>query len=185
MFRPSKDNFSLVEVIPPELIERFGEEGQMVLSPLFCITLQQLRNRFGRMRFLSPRLGMTQRGVRTLRYWIDLQKRKGNTKNPVEVAAKAYDRYFGLHRFGAAGDVDFLDVDKADVIEYIKENPNEFPFLSFIEVDVNWFHFDVRNQPNLTIWSPNDGVVAVIKKEPFDWERLVDIEGKNFKGLKK
>lgn len=177
MFHPKKENFSLVELLPPEVIERFGEGGIMVLSPLFCITLQQLRNRFGRMRFLSPRLGMTQRGLRTLRYWLDLQKKAGNTKNPVEAAALAYDKYFGMHRFGCAGDVDFLDTPLEEVIAYVKANPDEFPFLSFIEVGVNWFHFDTRNQAGLTVWSPQNGVEEVIEKKPIDWSLIVDIEG--------
>lgn len=178
MYYPKKENFATSELLPPELYNRFGRGGLYLVNPLFCITLQQLRNRFGRIRFNSKRLGLTQRGIRTLRYYLDLQKKKG-ADNPLEAAAEAYDRYWGMHKVGGAGDIDFLDVSKESVIDYIKENPDEFPFMSFIEVGISWFHFDVRNQPGITFWTPDDGgkVVEFVEQKQIDWSLIVDIEG--------
>lgn len=187
MFYPDKKQFTDSELLPPEILNRFGANGKYLLSPLMLITLQQLRNRFGRIRANSPKLGFYQRMLRTVDYYMDQMKRKHPEKSGAEIfklASEAYQRYWGLHKVGAAADIDFLDADREEVIEYIRANPDEFPFISFIEVDITWFHFDVRNQPGITFWSPNDGVIEVIEQAPIDWEKIVDISGKNTKWKK-
>ena len=182
MFHPNKKNFALTEILPPVVIEKYGEQGLMLLNPLACITLQQLRNRFGRMRCNSKVHGFEQRALRTVDYYLD------NADKTIEgwelKAHKAYANYWGAHKSGSGFDVDFFDTDKDDVIDYILANVDEFPFLTFIEVDINWFHFDTRNQSVLHVWSPEDGIIETIQKTPIDWSKIVDIDGVNFKGLK-
>lgn len=179
MFYPNEKNFGLEELLPMEIIERFSKDGLRFLNPLALITLQQLRNRFGRMRVNSIKLGFDQRTIRTLKYYQNKAKREGAKDWEVR-GARAYNAYQGMHKYGGAFDVDFLDTPLEEVIEYIKANHTEFPFIRFIEVDINWFHFDVRNQDTLQFWSPDNGVVLELECPPIDWSKLVDIEGKPY-----
>lgn len=184
MYYPNPSNFTDAELLPPEILSRFGGGGKFLLNPLMLITLQQLRNRFGKMRPNSPKLGFTQRMLRTVDYYIAQKKKKHPEKSEADIftiASEAYQRYWGLHKVGGAADFDFLEVSNEDVIEYIRSNPDEFPFISFIEVDISWFHFDVRNQEGITFWSPNDGILETIPQKPIDWSKIVDIEGKDTK----
>lgn len=184
MFYPNPNHFSDKELLPTEILQRYGGGGKFLLNPLMLITLQQLRNRFGRIRANSPKLGFFQRMLRTVDYYIDQKKRKFPEKSKAEIfklASESYQRYWGLHKVGGAADIDFLDADREEVIDYIRNNPDEFPFISFIEVDITWFHFDVRNQAGITFWSPNDGVLEVVEQQPIDWEKIVDISGKDTK----
>jgi hypothetical protein len=189
MYYPNSNNFSLTELLPPEIIQRFGDRGLMLLTPMCLISLQQLRNRFGRMLANIPSRSMTQRTLRTVEFYYNREKPKGG--NWEERALKAYAAYWGQHKLGNGMDITFLDTPLAEVIAYIESNPDEFPFITFIELDVTWLHFDCRNQPYLEFWSPKvvngktRGTVKTIDKTPIDWGKIVDIDGDTFKGVKK
>ncbi len=52
---------------------------------------------------------------------------------------------YSQHRFGRAFDCKFRDISADTVREYILSNPKEFPFITSLEMNVTWLHFDVRN----------------------------------------
>ena len=51
-----------------------------------------------------------------------------------------------LHKFGKAFDVKFKNHTAEEVRQYIIDNPNEFPYIVGLELDVDWLHFDTRNR---------------------------------------
>ncbi|MIP73598.1 hypothetical protein ZQ72_26810, partial [Salmonella enterica subsp. enterica] len=68
MFHPNPANFALKELMPQEYIAKYGEGAIRFLNPLLLISLQQIRNRFGRMVILTS--SQQQRSLRTLQFFI-------------------------------------------------------------------------------------------------------------------
>ena len=168
MFYPNPTNFKDSELLNSEVLKRWGSGGKRLLCPLLLISLEQIRNRFGRMVVLNS--GLQQRTLRTPRYFIE--RAKGN----VAAGNQAYANSYSMHKYGKAIDATMLDTPLAEVHEYIFNHPDEFPFIHFIETDVTWLHFDVRNQPDITFWSAKtEKTVRVAKQSPIAWERLVKI----------
>ncbi|ANZ50349.1 putative peptidase M15A [Erwinia phage vB_EamM_Phobos] len=171
MFQPNPKQFKLEELVPPDIIARRGANAAYLISPLVMVTLQQLRNKFGPIVANSPSKGMTQRTIRTLQFFINQEKPKGG--NWKERAHELYAASDSMHKYGGAMDLNFQNYSSQEVRAYIMQNPNEFPFIHFLETDISWFHFDVRNQANLTVWSPTRGTVSVIPQKPIEWNKLV------------
>ncbi len=59
-------------------------------------------------------------------------------------------------------DCKFSQVAADEVRKYVIEKKTLFRFITFIEDDVNWFHFDVRNAQRITLWSPVTGKSKVV-----------------------
>lgn len=171
MFQPNPNQFKLEELMPPDIIKRRGANAAYIINPLVMVTLQQLRNKFGPIIVNSPSKGMTQRSLRTLQFFINQEQPKGG--NYRERALELYAASDSMHKYGGAMDLTFAHFRPQEVRAYIQQCPNEFPFIHFLETDISWFHFDVRNQPDLTVWSPTRGVVTVIKQKPIEWNKLV------------
>lgn len=57
------------------------------------------------------------------------------------------------HTFGKAIDAVFSAYDVNEVRDYIIANPDEFPYIKGIELDVSWLHIDVRDSSNLITFS--------------------------------
>lgn len=171
MFQVNPQQFSLQELMPPDIIARRGKNAAYILNPLVLVTLQQLRNKFGTIIANSPSKGMTQRTVRTLQFFINQEKPKGG--NWKERAHELYAASDSMHKYGGAMDLNFANHSSEEVRQYLIAHPDEFPFVHFLETDISWFHFDVRNQPNLTVWSPTRGTVLVVPQKPIEWFKLV------------
>lgn len=174
MFIPNLKQISTVEYFPPDKVARWGDRAWFLTPEIFTFTLQQLRNRFGRMIINQPRNNRTQRGMRTAQFHLD---GAGDLNNPENVlnAYKAYDRSDSLHKYANAADITFLDVALEYVHQYIKDNPDEFPFMSFVETGITWFHFDCRNQEGITFWNLNTGLVEeVIPQKPVRWDEFLE-----------
>lgn len=159
MFKLNRVQFKLSELMPKVKIDRFGENADYLLCPLLLISIQQLRNRFGRLVILTPT--QQQRSFRTLAFYGNLQ---------------AYNDSDSMHKYGKAADITPLDTTVAEIHKYLKAHPDEFPFIHFVE-DVSWLHIDVRNQPNMTFWKPKDargpaGVTGVYPQKPIDWSLI-------------
>lgn len=170
MFHPNKNHFSVSELVPPQEVERWGESALMLLNPLALISLQQIRNRHGRCRLNSRKYGFTQRGFRTHKMW---KAKKGLTGMKAELdRLSRFAANRSAHLRGDAFDLDPLDTTVEAIVADIRENPDLYPFIHFVEVDRSWLHFDVRNQPDITFWSPDRGVVEVVKQKPIDWSLI-------------
>lgn len=59
------------------------------------------------------------------------------------------------HTFGRAADCHFSDFDAETIRQEIILDKAAFPHIHFMEADVSWLHFDVRNCTPITVWSPD------------------------------
>lgn len=170
MYHPNPDHFQTSELLPPTAVERWGKGAIMIINPLAAISLQQIRNRHGRMRLNSKKYGFTQRGFRTEDMW---KPKKNLTGMKAELdRLERFARSRSAHLRGDAFDADMLDTTVEAVIEDIRNNPDLYPFIHFVEVGQNWLHFDVRNQPGITFWHPEDGVVDFVEQKEINWSLI-------------
>lgn len=65
------------------------------------------------------------------------------------------------HRHGRAMDLHSTIHPYYKMREYILNHPEKFPFITFLEVDINWLHIDCRNNyGEIKIWSPKRGFLS-------------------------
>ena len=57
------------------------------------------------------------------------------------------------HTFGRAMDCKFKKASADKVRQFVIET-RLLPHITFLEDDVDWFHFDVRNTEQIVLWSP-------------------------------
>ena len=121
-YRPK--HFIIQELVPPEVFDELGDHSWLVLDPRAVVTLDQLREHFGICHVNNWHLGgeLKYRGFRPM---------------SCTVGAK-----YSQHRFGRAFDCSF-NVSAEIARRYIIENRESFPFLSRLEDEVNWLHFDL------------------------------------------
>lgn len=174
MYKPK--SFVLSELMPPQEMARFGESlCWSFLNPALLVTLQTIRNRHGRLRPNTSALGMHQRGFRGEAF---VNQTSGSNTSSKRLN---FIRSGSAHKRGDAVDFDPLDTTIAAIHKDFRDNPDKYPFLSFVEVDVNWVHIDVRNAPDITFWSPKRGVTEIVKRTvEFNWDDYVygpDSEG--------
>lgn len=160
MFLPNPAQFPVNQLVPKVKIAKFGNNATYLLCPLLMISLQQLRNRFGRIVCLNET--RQQSSIRTSAFYSSLQ---------------AYADSDSMHKYGKALDLLPLDTTVAEIHAYLKAHPDEFPFIHFVEDVSGWLHIDVRNQPNMTFWRPagngkGSATTGVYKQKPIDWSLI-------------
>ena len=118
--------FRLEELVPKIEFSRYGERLWAVLDERALITLDQLREQFGRAVCNTWHVN----GEFTLRGW--------------RPATSTVGAVLSQHRFGRAFDDHVTDTPTAEARAYILANPDTFPLISCIELDTSWLHFDCR-----------------------------------------
>lgn len=121
--------FKIQELVPSSIYYSRKESAWELIDSRLIITLDYLREKYGPILINNwNRLGaLNNRGFRD---------------SDTNVGAK-----LSQHRYGRAADCSFLTkgILVKDVRDYIIMNPTEFPFITCIEMNVSWLHFDVRN----------------------------------------
>ena len=129
-YRPK--HFTIQELVPLETYQLLGDNSWIVLDIRAVMTLDQLRDYFGPC---------------TVNNW----SRGGNLQyrgfRPKDCTVGAMN---SQHRFGRAFDCSFnSSADK--VRQDILDNRSQFPYLSALEDEVSWVHFDVRDHGDESI----------------------------------
>lgn len=130
-------NFQIQELVPSAVYDERGELAITLLDDRLLNTLDQLRKAFG---------------VCTVNNWMwdgPFQERCFRTPD-----CKVYSPY-SQHTFGRACDCSFRDYPSEEVRKSVIKSKNQFPYISFIEDAVSWFHFDVRNCQRIQLWNPD------------------------------
>lgn len=166
MFR--SPHFVTKELVPPEEYKRWGDGALMLMSPLLVLTVHTLRKRHGRFIINSTGRDREQSGLRTVEYY-----RREYPNWTEEQCLKALAESRSAHLRGDAADLIPLDTTLEAIHQDIKDNPDVYPFLHFVETGVTWLHVDVRNQPHITFWNVKDGSTEVIRQKPIEWNLLV------------
>lgn len=128
--------FKVQELVPPSIYGEYGSIALRLIDDRVLMTLDQLRLTFGPCTVNDWCFGgrFEQSGLRT-----DECKEFSPTSQ---------------HTFGRAMDCKFSNHPSYEVREYVIKNKSTFPFIVFMETDISWFHFDVRNGERITLWSP-------------------------------
>lgn len=138
--------FKIHELVPQELFEKHGEKCWSLMDDRALKTLDALRERFGSLTVNSYKWGGNRKwsGLRTAGFYK---------------SQSAYDKSRSQHKYGRA--IDFISKRHTakEMRDYVLDNLEEFPHIKFLECEISWFHFDVRNC-DFTMWSPKRGVVT-------------------------
>lgn len=126
MYKPT--HFSVHELVPEHVYNKWGDKALMFLDDRALMTLDALREKWGPI---------------TVNNWFWDGPRQWSGLRTEETH---YGSQYSQHRFGRAFDCVFHEIDDEDVRQYILANPDEFPYINSIELGTEgWLHFDVRN----------------------------------------
>lgn len=130
-------HFTIEELVPEHVYDKYGlARAKLLLDNQLLITLDQLREYFG---------------ACTINDW--LWGGKFQESGFRDADCKHYSPT-SQHSFGRAADCKFEFATAEEVRETVLEKKILFPYITFIEDGVNWFHFDVRYGPRIQLWNP-------------------------------
>ena len=132
--------FGLEELVAPEIFKARGERAWELLDVYALVTLDQLRERFGKM---------------TVNDWHWGGKFKYSGMRPFVGGVGAE---YSMHRFGRAFDIKPKETTPQEIHASILADQAAFPHLRVLEAikaTPTWIHFDTRNHTRATIWVVN------------------------------
>ena len=129
-------HFQAYELVPPKIFASRKDKSFELIDERVLITLDTLRVTFGPCTINDWYWGgeFEQSGLRT----ADAQQFSPTSQ----------------HTFGRAMDCKFKEHPAAEIRDQVIQNRLLFPYITFMEDDVDWFHFDVRNGQRIVLWSP-------------------------------
>ena len=132
------NHFEIHELVPPAVYRDRKEAAWELLDQYALITLDRLREKHGKATVNNW-------------YWNGSRLWSG-----LRTPNSPYYRPYSQHTFGRAFDMIFNDVSAQDVRDDMEENPNDmtYRYITSIELEVTWFHFDVRNCDTLKTYRP-------------------------------
>ena len=132
------EHFIAQEFVPESVYNKRGHKSLELINPRLLASYDQLRKKFGPCTINNWHIG-------------------GNfTESGLRVPGDEYYSQFSQHSYGNAGDGKFSLITPEEIRIYILANPDEFPYITFLELDTDsWLHIDVRNCRRITTWSPN------------------------------
>ena len=127
--------FKAYELVPPEIYASRKNKSFELIDVRVLITLDDLRMFFGPCIINDWYWGghFEQSGLRT----VDAPEFSPTSQ----------------HTFGRAMDCKFKEASAETVRKFVIET-RLLSHITFLEDDVDWFHFDVRNTEQIVLWSP-------------------------------
>ena len=128
MYKPK--NFELYELLPKNIYEetmRYGETRWQWFDNRLLITLQALRDKEGKI---------------ILNDWYWGGKHQYRVFRPFNCEIGAL---WSMHKSFKAADCIFVETTAERVRTRFLENPGNYSFITCVETEISWFHFDVRN----------------------------------------
>lgn len=131
-------HFVIQELVPPQVYADRGEKAWELLDERALRTLDALRDEFGSCTVNNWHIGGS-------RKWSGLR-----------TASCGVGTEYSQHRFGRAFDCIFSDISAQAVRSIVLRTRKEmFPYISGMELNVTWFHFDCRNHTPLKTFGEN------------------------------
>ncbi|AFN37522.1 hypothetical protein pp2_289 [Vibrio phage phi-pp2] len=146
-------HFKIQELVTPQMHAAWGERCWSLFDDRLLRTLDALRERFGPCTINDWSWGGSFKysGFRDENFY-------GSTQKYLDSRSQ--------HKYGRAADCKFRNNTADQVRKYILENPEEFPYVKFIEcsplangTSMSWVHIDVRNSEDVQCWSPKEGFI--------------------------
>lgn len=147
-------HFKIAELVTPDMFSSLGEKCWTLFDDRLLRTLDALRERFGPCTINDWS-------------WGGAFKYSGFRDDKFYSNVAAYLKSRSQHKYGRGADCKFKNHKAHEVRKYILENPDEFPYVKFIECSplsngnsMSWVHIDVRNGDDVYCWSPKEGVIS-------------------------
>ncbi|EKD9324308.1 hypothetical protein OS347_000733 [Vibrio vulnificus] len=140
--------FKVEELVSKSMFNQRGHKAIELIDERVLMTLDSLRENLNKPITVNNWLwngSFQQRGLRD----------RGFYKSDAD-----YVSSLSQHKYGRAVDFDVKNMSAKEVRKHIIENQHLYPHISFLEVDINWVHFDVRNNDGLVLWSPKRGFIS-------------------------
>ncbi len=138
------EHFQVQELVPPDTYDSRGDKSIELIDERVLLTLDTLRITFG---------------TCVVNDWVfGGAYSESGLRNPDCAEYSPTSQ----HTFGRAMDCKFQDVAAHEARQYVIRNKHQFPHITFLEDDVSWFHFDVRNAERIVLWSPETGEAKVV-----------------------
>lgn len=130
--------FKVHEFVPEHIYKKYGEKAWRFIQLGLIRTYDTLKERF-------PNGSITINNYfwNGNRHWSGLR----TPKSP-------YYSETSIHSFGGAGDSIFSEYDIEEVRQDIINNPEIYPDVKGIEMEVSWLHVDVRNEDEVVLFYP-------------------------------
>ena len=136
--------FKMQELVPTEVFAERGDLSITLLDERALMTLDQLREHLG---------------ICVVNNWhIDGVYSESGLRTP---DCEVYSPY-SQHTFGRGMDCKFQNYTAEEVRTEVISNRLRYPWITFIEDEVSWFHFDVRNADRIQLWSPSKDTMTVV-----------------------
>ena len=143
------------EVLPEHLYKERGAYNLRLMDEKALITLDHLR------KYLDVPLTVNSwswGGNRNASGYRDVVYYGSNEK---------YVKSTSQHKYGRAIDCVSTKMSAVQMRDFILENKQLFPYITFLEVGVNWLHFDTRfvakqqyDGDTIVCWSPTEGFLS-------------------------
>lgn len=160
--------FKVEELVSKATFQKLGAARVLrYFDPRILITADQLANKFC---FDEKNKKV---GTATINNWLwNGPYQYSGLRMPGEPEYKP----FSDHSFGRALDIKFSAISAQDVRDYIEANPNEFPYITFIEEGetISWLHiscsnlagfgYSVKDANSLVFWDIEDSSVREVRR---------------------
>lgn len=120
-------HFLIQEIVPKHIYDKWGDKAWMFCDEQLAVSLDQVRE------YAGPCL------INNWHTGGKFQWRGMRTKECPEYSE------LSMHTYFKAADVTPLTKTVEEVRAYVLANPVKFPYITGIELEVSWFHFDCRN----------------------------------------
>jgi len=126
-------HFAVHEYVDPRTFTRFGNNAIMFMDPRVLYTIDRIRERYGKPTYINT---------------YKLKKYRGKYLSYRGFRPATYNggADYSQHRHGRAIDLNVVEVTAEQIRQDILKNPwhEDFKYITCIEADVDWLHFDVR-----------------------------------------
>lgn len=125
--------FKIEELVPEELYKRYGDKCWDFLDPRLLESIDVIKERFPK-------------GVIIINDWL---WNKNRNWSGIRTSDSPYYSPGSMHSWGKAVDMIFSKYDPEEVRRDIINNPDIYPYIKGLELDISWVHIDTRNQKEL------------------------------------
>ena len=122
-------HFKIQELVDRVTYEARGEKAWELINPGLIETIDKIKETFPE-------------GTMTINNW---EWRGDRQWSGLRTPRSMYYSTYSQHSLGNAIDAVFSHYDVNEVRNYILDNPDEFPNVGGVELDVSWLHVDCRN----------------------------------------
>ena len=130
-------HFAIHELVPPKIYKKYGEKAWRFVPVILIISIDTIKDRF-------PNGTMTINNYK----WGGERKWSG-----LRTFLSSFFSKTSMHSFGNAIDAIFSAYDVEEVRQDIINNPEVYPHIKGLELNVTWLHADCRNEDTLVTFN--------------------------------